>query len=89
VWTPGLDGPDTFTDTMDEAGPPGLAWKRLCLSRRSCGSMRRSLRQRAIRRGEVGRTPVQVCDSVCGHFPGGIEGDGVLRVDLTGVISAR
>ena len=32
VWPPCLDGPDTFTDTMDEAGPPGPAWKRLCLS---------------------------------------------------------
>jgi len=32
MWPPGLEGPDTFTDTMDVAGPLGPAWKRLCLS---------------------------------------------------------
>ena len=30
-WPPCLEGPDTFTDTMDVAGPLGSAWMRLCL----------------------------------------------------------
>ena len=30
------------TDTMDWAGPPGPAWKRLCISLRPCGSTRLS-----------------------------------------------
>ena len=45
VWPPGLDGPGTFTDTMDEAGPLGPAWKRLCHSPHPVGRQGRVFRR--------------------------------------------
>ena len=30
MWTPGLEGPDAYGDTMDEAGRNRLAWMRSC-----------------------------------------------------------
>jgi hypothetical protein len=64
VWPPCLDGPDTFADTMDEAGPPGPVWKRLCLPPDRVDQQGGVFRGRALRSGEVVRTPVQVCDSM-------------------------
>ena len=62
VWPPGLDGPGTFTDTMDEAGPLGPAWKRLCHSPRPGGSTRASLQ--AGGRCGVGKSSHQGCNCV-------------------------
>ena len=64
VWPPDLDGPVTFTDTMDEAGPLGPAWKRLCPCPGGRVDKGESSDGGRLQRGEVVRTPVQVCDSM-------------------------
>jgi len=56
-------------NTMDVAGPPGPAWMRLVHSQ---------LRSQSPRNGCGGwagwlRTAVQVCVSICGHWPRGLE----------------
>jgi hypothetical protein len=65
VWPPGLEGPDTFTDTMDVTGPLGPAWKRLCLSPQPGGSTRLSPQSSGDAAWGSGSHFVQVCDSFC------------------------
>jgi hypothetical protein len=79
VWPPDLDGPVTFTDTMDEAGPLRPAWKRLCPCPRRSRRQGRVFRRRPTAVWGSGSHPVQVCDYFCGHSPGGLE-----RVDIAG-----
>jgi hypothetical protein len=89
VWPPCLEGPDRFTDTMDVAGPLGPAWMRLCLTPRSMDQLDCVLRKVWTSGVEVSGSEMQLCDSVCGHSPVGLEGEGALRVGVTGAIGVR
>jgi hypothetical protein len=89
VWPPCLDGPDTFTDTMDEAGPLGRPGSASVFPPDRWSTRAESSGGRAMRRGEVGRTPCKCVTPFVDILREGLRGADILRVGVTGVIGAR